>query len=142
MFLQLLAVSFGVSIVVSCAVVGLFDRAIRAICSHVVGEGLSAAWHRFLRFGLLVTGVSSGVSMWTLEKYVTPRDKDAEIVVLNADRWTLEVYRAAISTLQGTACALFTFFLVALVAHVILKRAQNKAAADDLMADPMEAARS
>lgn len=47
-------------------------------------------------------------------------------MALNTDRWTFEIYRAAIGTLQGTACALFTFFLFALIAHVILKRAQMK----------------
>jgi hypothetical protein len=129
-FLQLLAVSIAVSVITSWAVVLLFDNPIRMMCRHLVGETLSSAWHRFLRFGLLVTGISSGVSMWTLEKYVTPRSKDAEIVALNLDRWTLEVYRSAIGTLQATACALFTFFLVALIAHVVLKRAQSKVAAE------------
>jgi hypothetical protein len=129
-FLQLLAVSFVVSVLASTAVVLLFDHPIRLMCRHLVGDTLSAAWHRFLRFGLLVTGLSSGVSMWTLEKYVTPRSNEAEVVVLNADRWTLEVYRSAIGTLQATACALFTFFLFALIAHVILKLAQLKAAVE------------
>lgn len=130
MFLQLLAVSFGVAAATSCAVVVLFDHPIRAMCRHLVGDTLSSAWHRFLRFALLVTGISSGVSMWTLERYITAYSKDVEIVPLNAERWTFEIYRAAIGTLQGTACALFTFFLFALIAHVILKRAQMRAGPD------------
>jgi hypothetical protein len=129
-FLQLLAVALAVSMLASSAVVLLFDHPIRAICRQVVGETLSVAWHRFLRFALFVTGVSSGISTWTLEKYITAGGKDADIVALNADRWIFEIYRSLVSTLQGTACALFTFFLVALVAHVILRRAQLKAAVE------------
>jgi hypothetical protein len=130
MFLVLLAVTVAVSFVASGVVVLLFDHPIRVMCRHLVGENLSSAWHRFLRFVLFVTGISSGVSMWTLEKYLTPQTKDAEIVLLNMERWTLEVYRSAISTLQGTACALFAFFLVALVAHVILKRGKGAPTAE------------
>ena len=125
MFFVLLAVTLAVSIALSALVVLVFDGPVGAICRHVIGEQLSSAWQRYLRFAIFVTGVSSGVSIWTLEQYVTPRSNDAAVVALNAQRWTFEVYRCAITTLQGTACALFTFFLLALIAHVLLKRGER-----------------
>jgi hypothetical protein len=77
-----------------------------------------------------VVGVSSGVRVWELEKYITPRSKDAELVVLNADRWTLEVYRTIIGSVQGVAIMLLVFFLVALVAYVILRGFELRQARD------------
>jgi len=41
--------------------------------------------------------------------------------VLNADRWTLEVYRTIIETLQSIAWMLLVFFVAALLAYVIVR---------------------
>jgi hypothetical protein len=45
-----------------------------------------------------VVGVSGGVRVWELEKYVTPRGSETSPVVLNADRWTLEVYPSLLTS--------------------------------------------
>jgi hypothetical protein len=121
MFLTLLVVTFLIAVVTSLAVAWLFDKPIGQILSRLVSPELSNAWHRYLKFAVFVVGVSSGVRVWELEKYITPRPNNAEVVVLNADRWTLEVYRTIIESLQGVAWMLLVFFLVALVAYVVLR---------------------
>jgi hypothetical protein len=68
----------------------------------------------------------------TRKVYITPQNTDTEIVVLNADRWVLEIYRTLIGTLQGNAWLLLVFFVAALIAYVIvrgfeLRRAQTDA---------------
>jgi hypothetical protein len=41
--------------------------------------------------------------------------------VLDADRWTLEVYRTIIGTLQSIAWMLLVFFVAALIAYVVMR---------------------
>lgn len=70
---------------------------------------------------MVVVGVSGGVRIWELEKYITARADEAEPIVLNLDRWVLEVYRTLIGTLQSAAWLLLVFFVFALIAYVIIR---------------------
>ena len=121
MFITLLIVTFLLSIVTSFGVAALFNRPIGAILNRIVAEELSSAWHKYIKFAIYVVGVSGGVRIWDLEKYITPREEDAEIIVLNVERWTLEVYRTLIGTLQSVAWMLLVFFVFALVAYVVVR---------------------
>lgn len=121
MFLTLLAVTFTVSLLVAAGVVRLFDRPVAEILQRVVTGPLSAAWHRYIKFALLVVSVGGGVRIWELERYISPRSKDEPMLVLNAERWVLEVYRTIIATLQSAAWMLLVVFLVALVAYVLVR---------------------
>ncbi len=121
MFITLLAVTFLIALATSLLVVRLFRNTIRIILDRVVSAELSGAWHRYLSFAVVVVGVSGGVRIWELEKYITARSKDVELVVLNSDRWVLEVYRTLIGTLQSTAWLLLIFFVFALIAYVIIR---------------------
>lgn len=121
MFVTLLIVTLGIALATSLLVVGLFRAPIRAILDRVVSPDLSGAWHRYLDFAVVVVGVSGGVRIWELEKYVTARLKDTEPVALNGDRWILEVYRTLIGTLQSAAWLLLVFFVFALIAYVIVR---------------------
>jgi hypothetical protein len=121
MFITLLIVTFAIACATSLVVVRLFRAPITAILARVVSPELSGAWHRYLNFAVVVVGVSGGVRIWELEKYITARSKDAEPVVLTADRWVLEVYRTLIGTLQSAAWLLLVFFVFALIAYVIVR---------------------
>ena len=122
MFLTLLLVTFVVATIVSVLVVIAFRKPVGAILNRIIADELSAAWVRYLMFALFVVGISSGVRIWDLEKYITkPLVKNAEIVELNLDRWILEVYRTIISTLQGVAWVLFAFFVCTLLAFVVVR---------------------
>jgi hypothetical protein len=121
MFLTLLGVTFVIAVICSAIAAQLFDKSIRAILERVVAEELAHAWQRYVKFAIYVVGISGGVRIWDLEKYITPRTKDQAVVVLNSDRWFLEVYRTIIGTLQSVAWILLLFFAVALIAFVIVK---------------------
>ncbi|RMF19475.1 MAG: hypothetical protein D6760_13060 [Deltaproteobacteria bacterium] len=121
MFVTLLIVTFAIAFATSLVVVRLFRAPIRMILDRVVSSELSGAWHRYLDFAVVVVGVSGGVRIWELEKYITARVKDMEPVVLNSDRWVLEVYRTLIGTLQSAAWLLLVFFVFALIAYVIVR---------------------
>ena len=121
MFIILLTVTFLIALATSLIVIRLFRTPIQAILDRVVSSELSSAWHRYLDFAVVVVGVSGGVRIWELEKYITARTEDAEPVILNADRWVLEVYRTLIGTLQSAAWLLLVFFVFALIAFVIVR---------------------
>lgn len=121
MFLTLLVATFTIAVLSSFVVARLFDRPISAILSRIVAEELSAAWHRYIKFAIYVVGVSGGVRIWELEKYITPRSEDVAIPVLNLERWVLEIYRTVIGTLQSVAWMLLVFFVFALIAYVIVR---------------------
>jgi hypothetical protein len=126
MFVWLLVFTFVVAALTCFLITRLFGKSIQKILGRIVAEELSSAWTRYLTFAIYVVGISGGVRIWDLEKYISPRGKDAEILVLNADRWTLEVYRTVIGTLQGVAWMLLIFFLFALVAYVVVRGRESK----------------
>ncbi|HMD97040.1 MAG TPA: hypothetical protein VKM93_06880 [Terriglobia bacterium] len=120
MFIVLLVVTFLVSLVVSSIVVALFSKPVGSILSRVVSDEISQAWLKYLKFAIYVVGISSGVRVWDLEKYITPAAGNAGLT-LTRDRWVLEVYRSIITSLQGLAWLLLVFFMFALIAFVIVR---------------------
>jgi hypothetical protein len=122
MFLTLLLVTFLISVFVSFLVVWLFRGPIDRILKRIIADEISEAWVTYITFGLYVVGISSGVRIYELERYITkPPLRDAEILSLTSERWVLEVYRTVISVLQGLAAVLLLFFIVALIAFVIVR---------------------
>ena len=121
MFLTLLVVTFLIAFVVSFIVTVIFKKPFNSILRRIVDEEIGQAWSRYLTFAIYVVGISTGVRVWDLEKYITPVKEDSEIIVLNLDRWILEVYRTIIGTLQGIAWMLLVFFIFSLIAYVIVR---------------------
>ena len=72
MFYSLLIVTFCIAVIVSAIVAKMFDRPISLILSRIVAEELSTAWHRYIKFAIYVVGISGGVRIWQLEKYISP----------------------------------------------------------------------
>ena len=121
MFLSLLVVTLAVALLVSHGVARLFSNAVGRILARLVGAEMSEAWHRYIMFAIYVVGVSRGVRLYDLERYVLPRTEAEPQLVLDASRWTFEIFRTIIATLQGVAWMLLVVFLVALVAYVLVR---------------------
>ncbi len=123
MFLTLLLVTFAIAATVSFLVVRLFESPIGRILERVIADDISQAWLKYLKFAMYVVGISKGVRVWELERYISPGryDEKAQILQLTSDRWVLEVYRTIIETLQGIAWMLLVFFVFALIAYVIVR---------------------
>jgi len=127
-FLTLLLVTFIVSVIVALLVARMFSKPIDSILKRIIADEISAAWLRYMKFAILVVGVSAGVRIYELEKYISPArsDKEGVVLELTQDRWVLELYRTVIEALQGVAWLLLVFFVVALVAYVIVRIAEMK----------------
>ena len=127
MFITLLIVTFAIAFAVSSIVVLIFNKPIDKILARIISDEISRAWLKYLKFAIYVTGISSGVRIHSLEKYITrPMLEHAEIVQLTQERWVLEVYRTIIGSLGGIAWMLLVFFIFALVAYVITRACELK----------------
>lgn len=128
MFILLLVITLVVSLAISIAVMQAFAKPLAAILQRIIADAISAAWLKYLKFAILVVGISSGVRVREFEKYIVPSrwDKDAKVVEFTLERWVLELYQTAIGALQGIAWMLLVFFMFALVAYVIVRIAETR----------------
>jgi len=133
MFLLLLFATFAVALGVSFAVMWLFTKPIDSVLRRIIADEISAAWSKYMKFAILVVGVSSGVPVHDLERYVSATLGGREVqsaASLGFDRWIFELYRAAIETLQGIAWMLLVFFVFALIAYVMVRIGEMRSKAD------------
>ncbi len=128
MFFLLLIITFLIALAVSLTVNKAFSKPLISILDRVIADEISAAWHKYLQVAIIVVGVSSGVRIHQLERYITPmlRERGETILALTTDRWVLELYRTVIGTLQGIAWLLLVFFIFALIAFVIVRLSEMR----------------
>lgn len=126
MFYLLLLVTFLVALLVCYIVSRLFNDSIYKILNLIVPEAINEAWLKYIKFAIYVVGISGGVRVWDLEKYITSRYDNREIVQLTTERWTLEIYRTLIGSLQSIATVLLIFFVFTLIAYVVLRIFSSK----------------
>lgn len=132
MFYALLIATFVVALAASHLIVRLFASPLDRILTRIIADEISTAWLGYLKFAIYVVGVSKGVRVWDMERYITPSrfDDKGRILDLTAERWFLELYRTAIETLQGIAWMLLVFFIFALFAFVIVRVFELRRAAN------------
>ena len=126
MFISLLIVTFVLAVFVSWIVTRMFNSPVQRILDRIIADEISSAWTRYLTFAIYVVGVSGGVRIWDFEKYITPGEGGDMVAQLTPEYWTLEIYRAIVGTLQSVAWMLLVFFLVSLIAYVIVKGRETK----------------
>lgn len=125
-FLLLLISTFLLSLLISFVVVQLFRKPIDKIFIRIIGDEIAVAWRKFLIFAIFVVGVSSGVSTYHFEKFIEASKSTSTPTPLTVEYWGLELYRTFINTLGGMAWALLVFFIIALIAFVIVKASEGK----------------
>lgn len=118
--MTLLGITFLVAALISTAVAVLFSRPVDKILGRLVSDQLASHWRRYILFAIYVVGISGGVRVWDVERYITP-DKEGRLLVLNSDRWVVEIYKTVVGTLQSAAWMLLIFFLFALLAYVVVR---------------------
>lgn len=126
MFFTLLFITFALSITVSFLVVSILKKPLGEIFSRIIQDSISAAWQKYIIFATYVVGISGGVRIYDLERYITARHKDVEILQLTLERWTIEIYRTIIETLQSIAWMYLIVFIFALIAYVIVRGFEHK----------------
>lgn len=131
MFIRLLVVTFAVAAASSTVAAMVFSRPVSKLFGRIVSEELASVWKRYIFFALYVVGISGGVRLFSLERYITP-DKDGQLLKLTSDRWVVEIYETVLGSLQAVAWMLLIVFLFALIAYVVLRGHEMKRKEPDL----------
>jgi len=131
-FLFLISI-FIVSVIISWIIAKAFNSPIKKILEKIINDPISDAWRKYLVFAIYITGISSGVRIWEIERYFGVSeflDESGKMIQksisLTPERWTLEILRTIIEALQGISVMLLVFFIFALIAFVIMKAIESK----------------
>ena len=121
MFYVLLLVTLITATIVSFIAVKVFSQPITNILNRIVDDTIAQAWAKYLTFAIYVVGISGGVRIYQLERYITAAEDQTKPLALTPERWVLEIYRTIIEALQSIAWMLLIFFVFALIAYVLVK---------------------
>ncbi|OGC96427.1 MAG: hypothetical protein A2W25_01620 [candidate division Zixibacteria bacterium RBG_16_53_22] len=125
MLISLLAANLVVAFVMSFIVAAVFRKPISRILQRLIGDDIYEAWVKYMIFAIYIVGISGGIRVWAIEKYLNP-DPEGAVLVLTQERWLLEIYQTVIGSLQSNVWMLLVFFIFALMAYVIVKGFEMK----------------
>ena len=129
MFFMLLTITFVVSALVSFIAARAFSSPVNSILNRLIDDVIANAWARYMKFAIYVVGISGGVRIHSLERYILPQHQlrregeplDIKPFELTTERWVLEIYRTIIESLQSIAWMLLVFFVISLAMYVVLR---------------------
>ncbi len=125
MFYTLMLVTFVLAVIVTFGVVKAFNKPLSLIFNRIIQDPVSEVWKKYITFAAYVVGISGGVRIYQLERYLSPAKNDSGVLVLTPERWTLEIFRTIIETLQSLAWMYLVVFIVALIAYVIVRGSER-----------------
>lgn len=129
MFYLLILSNFVIATLTSVVIIYMFSKSINKIMERIINDPINTTWAKYTKFAGLVVGISSGIRIYEMEKYITPltyaTDK-ATILELTTERWFLEIFRTLIETVQGLAWMFFVFFVISLLAYVVVRVSELK----------------
>ncbi len=127
MFVALFGASFVLALALSVAVAWVSREAIESVLRRFVADHVvRAAFSKYIRFAIVVVGISTGTRVRVLQEYIsaTAENKAAMAAALTQEFWVLEIYRTIVGTLEGMAWLLLLCFFLALIAPVIVRMAK------------------
>lgn len=127
MFYLLIIGNFILVLAVSLLVMKVFSKSVDRILQRIIKDDISLEWSKYIKFSALVVGISSGMPTYSLSQYLPNENVEKfKPLVLTTERMVLEIYQTVIETLQGMAYAYCLFFVIALLAYVVIKRGEIK----------------
>ena len=125
MFLALFGVSLVLAFAISAIVAWASKDVVEGILHRFLADRISAAVSKYLRFAIIVAGISDGTRAGILRDFIyTPNtNRDALSAQLTQEFWALELYRTAIGSLEGILWLMLIFSLGTIVAIVLIRRA-------------------
>src|SRR5258708_12884063 len=112
MFLFLLFATFIVALVVSFLVMRLFTKPVDSVLRRIIADEISAAWSKYMKFAILVVGVSAGAQLRDLERYISPAlgGREVQTASLTFDRSIFELSPPPTPPLQRLPRLCLPFF--------------------------------
>ena len=132
MFISLLGATFVLAVLVSFIIARVFEQPVNKILDRIIADDISSAWTKYLTFAIYVVGISGGVRVWDLEKYLRAQGDDGVIAELTVEAWVLEIYGAIMGTMAAVAWMLLVFFIFTLIAFVIVRVMESLSHSSDV----------
>lgn len=124
MFVALFAVSFLLALGLSAVIAWISREAVDTVLGRfVVDPVVRTAFGKYIRFAIVVVGVSSGTRVKLLQEYISASEwtKGTMQAALTQEFWTLEFYRTVMATLEGVITLLLICIFLALIAPAVLR---------------------
>jgi hypothetical protein len=128
MFLALFAVSLVLALGISATIAWFSKDIIEGILHRFLADKIATAISKYLRFAIVVAGISDGTRAGALRDYINAPSysRDQLTAQLTPEFWALELYRTAIGSLEGILWLMLIFSLGALMAIILIRRADLK----------------
>jgi hypothetical protein len=125
MFLALFGVSLVLAFAISFTVAWISKDVIEGILHRFLADRIASAISKYLRFAVVVAGISDGTRAGALRDYISAPvySRDQLTAQLTPEFWALELYRTAIGSLEGILWLMLLFSVGATVAIVLIRRA-------------------
>ena len=122
MFVALLIVTFLLALGISLGLAWVFTKPLELVLHRLVKSELTAAWSRYLRFTVIVVGVSSGTRIHPLEQYINAPSWTKETLKagLTQEYWAAELYHTVSDSIVGIAWLLLLFVVIGIIAFTLL----------------------
>ena len=105
MYVALFLVSVLLALGVSFGIAWLSKELIAGLLNRFLARGVAAAAVKYLRFAMILVGVSSGARVRLLEDFIgaPAYNKDAMLAALTQEVWVVAMYHTVVDTLLGLA---------------------------------------
>ena len=124
MFVALFVASFILALALSITVAWISREAIDSILRRFVTDSaVRAGFEKYIRFAIVVVGISGGTRVRVLQEYLAASDlnKAAMAAQVTQEFWVMEIYRTILGTLEGIAMLLLVCIFLALIAPVVVR---------------------
>lgn len=118
MFITLLLVNLGASLLICLLTVLIFRLPLTRLLEQRCSAAAAAVWVKFILFLVFVIGTTVGTRIWEIEHYADPKAP----APISQDVLALEVYKTVISTLQVSAVLLVVLLTVVGLAYLTKKK--------------------
>ena len=121
LFLVSLSLALAISMTLAWATRDVMEN----ILDRFLANRISAAICKYLRFAIVVAGISDGTRAAALRDYVNASALNREAIAaqLTPEFWALELYRTALGTLEGILWLMLIFSLSVTIAIILIRRA-------------------
>lgn len=128
MVLVLFGISLVLAIAISATVAWISKEAVESVLHRFLAEKLSLGVSKYLRFAMVVAGISEGTRSGALREYIASPSytRDAMAAQFTPEFWTLELYRTALGALEGILGLILLFSFIAIIAIFLIRKANLK----------------
>lgn len=124
MFVALFGASFVLALALSITIAWISREAVDSILRRFVADrAVRAGFEKYIRFAIVVVGISGGTRVRVLQEFLAASDlnKEAMAAQLTQEFWVMEIYRTILGTLEAIAALLLVCIFMALVAPVVVR---------------------